>query len=1068
MKKKLLILISALIVLCMTVFIVGAAINGSVAEKIIDSILNGDDYLTENDLNGDGEVNILDVILGVNQKEFTGPKLTSLTLDDNKYNIEFSQNTTSYTVNLPAGRPRIPLVSATPENGASVDILQATIADTESTGTAKITVTNNKESNVYTINFVRAEVVDSLILQYEDRYVFTPDYSLSSNESFTFESSDTILATVDNDGVIVAKKVSSTPVVINAKVNGEIKDTLTINEIHKAQINLFFITGQSNAQGSYDYTYSSSNLSSTEKNAEQRVQAAEQLKDLVMPEAPGRVYCYDVYITNVNADADKYLGQMFDMALVKREGFAAPMGKEYYNLSGEKVVFLRSAYSGAPIERWLDPTLYPTLAESNKNHYQATITGYNTLINNYLTSDNFEIRSKANFWLQGETCATMVWQYGADWIKPTAEKPLMTDEDYANMFLKFNSQMVDKFGIESNNILLVRAHGTDGAVKPAITAIRASQYALGNNYSNITIVSRLSDFAATNTSSLVGTPYEPYIGMIGSSNVHYTQKGYNKNGLIAAQNYFYNRDADTNSDVTSVEIIDSNGVDRLASNTTIELNVGKTKRLAAFALPEYSLGDVIWSSSDTKVATVNIYGLITIVGEGDAVITATASNGVSSSVNVKGLPSANKAYHYRWDFNGNLSSNTAYDANDLNLSDLAAGTNKNYSFSNGRLISSNATAANRPDFTMTFPVTISSELDWTIEWKADFSGSSILLGQKNCATNVNGSTKYLNYLYVVLSGNYHLKFANSEGTTKSINYGSTYSSYNTKDYAWKLSYTKQSATMSLYVLDSDEWTLVGSVQPGTFEATFNNILGRYAANGVSNFKGEIDYIDIQVAPATVIQDAHYKWDFINGSLESTGTANTLYLTEQSVSENSTATFADDAITITSSAANPGPNYKMTEEVVLTREYDWSIEWKAKMSYASVLLGKDTGSANKNCIYIGLNRNGTTQTLRLDDDTGKSISFTYASSYSEAQTLYKALNTWKLEYVSSTNTMSLKLWNTSTSTWDTLATANPTTSQFEKVTFNTLFGRYSTANATANFYGTVDYIDIVTKKSVVLG
>ena len=42
------------------------------------------------------------------------------------------------------------------------------------------------------------------------------------------------------------------------------------------------------------------------------------------------------------------------------------------------------------------------------------------------------------------------------------------------------------------------------------------------------------------------------------------------------------------------------------------------------------------------------------------------------------------------------------------------------------------------------------------------------------------------------------------------------------------------------------------------------------------------------------------------------------------------------------------------------------------------------------------------------------------------------------------------------------------SQFEKVTFNTLFGRYSTANATANFYGTVDYIDIVTKKSVVLG
>lgn len=70
------------------------------------------------------------------------------------------------------------------------------------------------------------------------------------------------------------------------------------------------------------------------------------------------------------------------------------------------------------------------------------------------------------------------------------------------------------------------------------------------------------------------------------------------------------------------------------SETSVELSVGETKTLTVTAQPEgVSIGEVIWSSSDNYVATVNT-GTIKAVAAGNATITATTADGVTASCTV--------------------------------------------------------------------------------------------------------------------------------------------------------------------------------------------------------------------------------------------------------------------------------------------------------------------------------------------------------------------------------------------------------------------------------------------------
>ena len=69
---------------------------------------------------------------------------------------------------------------------------------------------------------------------------------------------------------------------------------------------------------------------------------------------------------------------------------------------------------------------------------------------------------------------------------------------------------------------------------------------------------------------------------------------------------------------------------------TFELYEGETKQLTATIQPENTTDKTVtWSSNNTSVATVDQNGLVTALGIGTARITATTSNGLSNSTNIR-------------------------------------------------------------------------------------------------------------------------------------------------------------------------------------------------------------------------------------------------------------------------------------------------------------------------------------------------------------------------------------------------------------------------------------------------
>lgn len=1087
-KSKIIILIASIILVALTVVAVAAATISESTLGIIDAIINGENYDVEKDLNGDGEIDIRDVILGVKKDNFGGPRLTSLELDGG-YNVveEVKYDTFNYTVQLPAGRPRIPRITAkTDADNATIAYQNATIADDELFGYAKVIISDESGENVYTVKFVRDEVAETnatIALQYDDRWTFTPN---SNATGIKFTSSNPGVASVDeNTGVITALAVTNgatTPVTISAMVDNEEVDTLTISRIDKAVINLFFVTGQSNAQGCYDLagTYT------------QQLTASEQLELVLQPTKKGQVYSYDVHQYK---KAPVNTGEQYDMFETARSGFASALGTTWYNLTGEKVYFIQSALSGSAIEGWIKST-HTELSGTYGGHYlyDETKAAYDVVKNILEPEENpkYEIVRRCNFWLQGETCMSSIYSetVSGNWITSSNasfdENNLMDSEQYYTYFKMIHEDMKEDFGIESNNILLVRAtQGVSSSENKKlqlltdINDIRAAQYSLSNTIHDIAIVSRVSDIARMVTYS--DSSVEGY-GYMGRDNLHYNQIGHNENGITAATNLFKSIDTETNSIATSVEIIDTNGRTRLNNTTLFTLEVGKTKQITAFALPEYSLEDVVWSSSNENVAKVSKFGLITVVGEGDAIITAKAESGVYASVNVKGTPRTSNDVHYRWNFNSSLSSSA--DANDLRLSEIATakGAEENYSFnSKGEIvIKSSVNKTYRPDFTMTFPVDVSPDKDWTIEWKARFANNGIILGMQNC--NVS-EKKYINHIYniykssSIFGATYPLRLVDSTGTEASditITYIDEYRSLNNSgSYPWKLDYKHSTGKVTLYVYYNNVWNYVGSEDASKYDVTFDNVFGRYNEDGTVNFCGEFDYLDIKISEPKTYTEKTYLWNF-EGDLTSSADSNTLIDTDGAVYEYSVDSEGNKCYKTTSKTHE----LQMTKPFTVDSENSWSIEWKAKFTGDSSLFGTKDG-VGKSHLYAAYSTYASDMEcdLRLMRDSNRPIDISYVpnlivssptseqkeAAKAESKALNTVFNTWKLEFDKSKETLYLKLLVDGE--WTIINSTNP--GEFS-ATFTHMFGDFgnlknSTTGNGVNFRGEVDYIKVVVKE-----
>ena len=84
----------------------------------------------------------------------------------------------------------------------------------------------------------------------------------------------------------------------------------------------------------------------------------------------------------------------------------------------------------------------------------------------------------------------------------------------------------------------------------------------------------------------------------------------------------------------SAAVIDVTGVS--LNFTSLNLVAGNTKTLSATITPSTATDKTItWSSSNTSVATVNNKGKLTAINSGNAIITATTSNGITATCNVQ-------------------------------------------------------------------------------------------------------------------------------------------------------------------------------------------------------------------------------------------------------------------------------------------------------------------------------------------------------------------------------------------------------------------------------------------------
>ncbi len=746
-----------------------------------------------------------------------GPKLTSLTLDNGE-SIAFAAETYSYAVSLPAGRPRIPRVSAEAEAGAEVKIYQATFADSQAEAKAKIEVKGAEATSVYEVVFTK-DSAKGFELQFDDRYTYKPAYTLAAGESFAFESSDAAIASVDSTGLITAKAVSGTPVTITAKVNGEVKETLVIGKINKAQLSVFLIVGQSNAAGSSDT-------------------GVDRTKEVRESDKPtiGKGYCLEVSHTgSFNKPYDLMRG---------RNGFSPALAKTWYDLTGEKVLCVQSAVGGSPIENW-EKGGDRYYGSGSKNLYDNTLAAYTDIKEQYAKDDStFEIVRVHYYWCQGETAMSSTWYGGNDcnWSF-NLNKPanyIMTADDYYNKFTANHANFVADMDVEIGAIMLVRCvAGRASAENKAVQQLtdlvpaRAAQYALNNtNGDTIVIASRISDIARMESYSDKNAPGWGYMG---PQNLHYLQRGYNAQGVELATNTFSMVNAYTDRSAKTLEVLNTDGRTKLIEGEKVTIKAGDSKQITAIVLPLYAEEKKITYTvtEGADVCSVDIYGMITVAptaADGaTAVITIESESGLKHTVNVivKGAPVKTDIV-YRWDFN-----DTKEKDGKNNLTDGAKST-KAYTIADGLYTATDRTT----DFAMEKPIHLDATADWTIEWKAKIDNSSSLFGTAGADTN------FIYLAFGVGAWNYPFRMVTESTGALMIPYGD-YKDLNKEMNTWKAAYTASDNKLTLYFLKDTTWETVGSVSTGSsFDFNFTNLFGRFKDGTNVDLIGSVDYVQI--------------------------------------------------------------------------------------------------------------------------------------------------------------------------------------------------------------------------------
>ena len=568
------------------------------------------------------------------------PQLTSLTVDGG-YSLDFRPDTKEYTVKIPSGRPRIPKVTATAD-GAQVTVYQATIPDGETEGTARIVAVKGKGTAEYKVTFVKTEELGYHI-QYADVIHYTPKYTLKEGEKFRFRSSDSKKLFATSDGRVEAYDVSDTPVTVTALVNGEPVDTLTVDKIVKAPVNMFLIMGQSNAFGWHDvppeysdyYSYANTQRAASDRPAE------------------GTCFCDDVQ----NGYDDYTFSGLYDLS-AGRSGFSPALGKEWYAETGEKCLMLQSAIGSTPIETWVPD---PSLKFFGLDCYAITVERFNYYKQLFAAPNaQFEMNRIYAFWLQGETGeefvydpgeftwafkhATPNYKYLGDWRGITSPDQLMTSQTYSDYFNSMYQGLVKDVGLEFIGILPVRGMTSvccaeNRAEQQLIDLVptRAAQFAL--NYTengNIHFVTLKTEIGRTES---YPDRFAEGWGFMGCNNIHYNQLGYNALGKDAAENAVAMFNGKSDRTATELRLLNKDGRASLNDGDTITLRVGEKRQISALILPLYAEDTTLtFKVADESICTVDAFGMLTAstnVNSDGKSTTVTITNGtLTKTLNV--------------------------------------------------------------------------------------------------------------------------------------------------------------------------------------------------------------------------------------------------------------------------------------------------------------------------------------------------------------------------------------------------------------------------------------------------
>ncbi|MGP1570466.1 MAG: sialate O-acetylesterase [Eubacteriales bacterium] len=298
-----------------------------------------------------------------------GEKLNrAITMDDNAYKIEVAEDG-SYFVRMPAGRPRVPVLSC--ESGEVVT--QPFFSDGMDSSMAKVEI----DDSIYAIKFIKDSKL-GFELQYDDRYKFMP----KDIKATSFKSSNTNVAEVDDLGNIKIVGVSDSGVTISA-TDGINTEELRITKTVRAPLSVYMLTGQSN--GAYYYP-------EPENAAVTR---------------PGTAYHYSELASGIRIES-----MNSEAGTMDRGNIEPALAKELYSRMGEKVLVVNSGVSGQKIE-----TFVPIQGVS----YQNIDRVWQIVCRNLDDKDfksKYEVRLRSYIWVQGESDPTTdVAIYKSDFMK---------------------------------------------------------------------------------------------------------------------------------------------------------------------------------------------------------------------------------------------------------------------------------------------------------------------------------------------------------------------------------------------------------------------------------------------------------------------------------------------------------------------------------------------------------------------------------------------------------------------------------------------------------------------------